>query len=134
MTVMSDVKKALDATFHMEDRERLHWFLGLRTRQDQGKVTIDQDADQCKPSRTPADFNLKLQTERRRRSGPEDLQRLGWITSVTGETDEAIYHVHSQHSVQTHECTYQSTLDVQKTTSAISSRFKRFKTYLHKRI
>ena len=72
MTVISDIKKALEATFHMEDRGRLHWFLGLRIRQEEGKVTVDQDRyietmlerfqmDQCKPSRTPADLNLKLQ-------------------------------------------------------------------------
>ena len=30
VTVVSDVKKALEATFHMEDRGRLHCFLGLR--------------------------------------------------------------------------------------------------------
>ena len=29
MAVISDVKKALEVTFHMEDRGRLHWFLGL---------------------------------------------------------------------------------------------------------
>ena len=75
------------------------------------------------------EFEASDSTERRRRSEPEDLQKLGWITSVSGQTDEARHHVHSQHSVQTHECTYQSTLDVRKTTSAISSRFKRFKTY-----
>ena len=34
MTVISDVKKSLEATFHMEDRGRLHWFLGLRIRQE----------------------------------------------------------------------------------------------------
>ena len=73
MTVISDVKKALEATFHMEDRGRLHWFLGLRIRQEEGKVTVEQkrytetmlelfQMDQCKPSRTPADLNLKLQT------------------------------------------------------------------------
>ena len=70
MTVISDVKKALEATFHMEDRGRLHWFLCLRFSQEEGKVT-DQERyietmldlfqmDQCKPSRTPADSNLKL--------------------------------------------------------------------------
>ena len=32
MTVVSDVEKALEATFHMEDRGRLHLFLGLRIR------------------------------------------------------------------------------------------------------
>ena len=77
MTVISDVKKALEATFHMEDRERINWFLGLRIRQEQGKVTVDQERyietmlerfqmDQCKPSRSPADLNLKLQTAQNR--------------------------------------------------------------------
>ena len=72
MTVVSDVKKAPEATFHMEDRGKLHWFLGLRIRREEGKVTVDQERyietmlerfqmDQCKPSRTPADLNLKLQ-------------------------------------------------------------------------
>ena len=70
--------------------------------------------DQCKPSGTPADLNLKLQTAQ---NGDEEVdQRIcrsfGWITSVSGQTDEARHHVHSQHSVQTHECTYQSKLDV----------------------
>ena len=96
MTVVSDAKKALEATLHMEDRGRLHWFLGLRIRREEGKVTVDQERyietmlerfqmDQCKPSRTPGDLNLKLQTaqnERRRRIGPKDLHNLGWITSV----------------------------------------------------
>ena len=35
MTVISDVKKALEATFHMEDRGRLHWFVGLKMRRGQ---------------------------------------------------------------------------------------------------
>ena len=43
MTVISDVKKALEATFHMEDRGRLHWFLGLGIRQEEGKVTVHQE-------------------------------------------------------------------------------------------
>ena len=77
MTVISDVKKALEAKFQMEDRGRLHWFLGLRIRQEEGKVTVDQERyietmlvwfqmDQCKTSRTPADLNLKLQTAQNR--------------------------------------------------------------------
>ena len=68
MTLISDVKKALEATFHMEDRGRLHWFLGLRIRREE---TVDQEryietmlvrfqTDQRKPSRTPADLKLKL--------------------------------------------------------------------------
>ena len=43
MTVTSDVKKALEATFHMEDSGRIHWFLGLRTRPEEGKVTVEQE-------------------------------------------------------------------------------------------
>ena len=83
MTVVSDVKKALEATFHMEDRGRLHWFQGLRIRREEGKVTVDQERyietmlkrfqmDQCKPSRTPADLNLKLQTAQ---NGDEEVDQ-----------------------------------------------------------
>ena len=72
MTVISDVEKALlEATFPMEDRRRLHWFLGLRIRREEGKVIVDQERyietilerfqmNQCKTSRNPADLNLKL--------------------------------------------------------------------------
>ena len=34
MRVISDVKKALETTFHMEARGRLHWFLGLKIRHE----------------------------------------------------------------------------------------------------
>ena len=85
MTVISDIKKALEATFHMEDRGRLHWFLGLRIRQEEGKVTVEQERyietmlerfqmDQCKPSRTPADLKLKFQTAQN--GGKEVDQRI----------------------------------------------------------
>ena len=79
------------------------------------------------------EFETLDSTERRRGSGSEDLQKLGWITSVSGQTDKARHQVHSQHYVQTHERTYQSTLAMRKKTSMISSKFKRFKIYLHKR-
>ena len=60
MTLISDFKKALEATFHMEDRGRLHWFLGVRIRREEVKFTVDQERyietmlerfqmDQCKP-------------------------------------------------------------------------------------
>ena len=73
MTVISDVKKAPEATFHMEGRGSLHCFLGLRIKQEEGKFTVDQEPyiekmldcfqmDQCEPSRTTSDLNLKLQT------------------------------------------------------------------------
>ena len=83
MTVISDIKRALGATFHKEDRGRLHWFLGLRIRQEENKVTVDQERyiermlerfqmDQCKPSRTPADLNFKLQTTQ---NGDEEVDQ-----------------------------------------------------------
>ena len=93
MTVVSDVKKALEAIFHMEDRGRLHWLLGLRIKREEGKVTVDQERytdtmlerfqmDQCKPSRTPADLNLNLQTAQ---NGDEEVdQRINgsWVVSL----------------------------------------------------
>ena len=83
ITVISDVKKALETIFHMEDRGRLHWFLGLRIRREEGKVTVDQEryikamlewfqTDQSKPSRTPADLNLKFQTAQ---NGDEEVDQ-----------------------------------------------------------
>ena len=83
MTVISDVNKAFEATFHMEDRGRLHWFLGLKVRREDEKVTVDQERyietmlerfqmDQSKPSRTPADLHLKLQTAQ---NGDEDVDQ-----------------------------------------------------------
>ena len=83
MTVISDVKKAVEATYHMEDRGRIHWFLGLRVRRKEGKVTVDQERcietmssgfqmDQCKPSKTLADLNLKLQTAQ---NGDEEVDQ-----------------------------------------------------------
>ena len=73
MTVISHVKKAHKATFHMENRGRIHWFLGLGIRREEGKVTSNQERyietmleqfqmDKCKLSRTAADLNLKFQT------------------------------------------------------------------------
>ena len=70
ITVISDVKKA-------EDRGRIHWFLGPRIRREEGKVTVNQERyietrlerylmEQCKPSRTPVDLSLKLQTAQNR--------------------------------------------------------------------
>ena len=64
-------------------RERLHWFLGLRIRPEEGKVTVEQkryietmlerfQMDQCKLSRTSADLNLKLQTAQ---NGDEEVDQ-----------------------------------------------------------
>ena len=43
MTVISGIKKALEATFHMEHRGRKNWFRGLRSRREEGKVPVDQE-------------------------------------------------------------------------------------------
>ena len=70
MTVISDVKRALEVTFHVEDRGRLHWPLGPRTRRE---VVVDQERsiekkldgfqnDECKHSGPLAHLNLKLQS------------------------------------------------------------------------
>ena len=68
--------------------------------------------DQCKPSRTPVHLNLKLQTTQNGDNNAWLDQMLGWITSISGQTDEARNHDHSHHSVQTHERTCQSTLAI----------------------
>ena len=68
----------------MEDRERLHWFLSLRIRPDEGKVTVDQERyietmlerfqmDRCKPSRTPTGLNLEIQTTQ---NGDEEVDQM----------------------------------------------------------
>ena len=145
MTVISDVKMPLEATIYMEDRRRLHWILDLGIRREEGKITVDQARrKQCLSgfkwiNANPQDFQLiwnwnfrEFKTETK--NGLQDLRKLGWITFASGQTDEARHLVHSQHSVQTHECTYQSILAMRKTTSAIYSRFQRFKTYLKKKL
>ena len=83
MTVISDVKKKLEETFHMEDTGKIHWFLGLRIRREEGNVTVNQEhyietmlerfqMDQCNPPRTPADLSLKLQTAQ---NGDEEVDQ-----------------------------------------------------------
>ena len=67
----------------MENRGRIHWFLGQRIIREEDKVTVDQERcietmlerfqmDQCKPSRTPADLNLELQTAQ---NGDEEVDQ-----------------------------------------------------------
>ena len=71
MTVISDVKKAPEATFHMKDRETIYWFLGPGKKREEGKIRFDQERfletiikrfqmDQIKPSGTPFDLNFKF--------------------------------------------------------------------------
>ena len=116
MTVISDVKKALEATIHMKDRVKQRWFLVSRIRQEEGKVTDDQERTlhrddswavsngsmQNLKKSSQFEFKISDSTERRRRSGSKDLMKFGWITSSSDQTEEARHDVHSQHSVQTH--------------------------------
>ena len=62
MTVISNVEKALQATFHMENRGRLHWFLGLKIRREEGKVTVHQERYIQTMLERFQMLNLKLQT------------------------------------------------------------------------
>ena len=82
MRVISDVKKAIEATFH-KYRGRLPWFLGLREKREESKVTVHQahyietmlerfQRHQFKPSRSATDLNLKLQTPK---DGNEEVDR-----------------------------------------------------------
>ena len=75
--------RILESTFNMEDRGRLNYFLGLRLKREESKVTVDQEShletkieqfhvDQYKPSRKPADSILKLQTIQ---SGDEEVEQ-----------------------------------------------------------
>ena len=70
----------------MEDRGGLHWFLGLRIRREEGKVTVDQERyieallellqmDQGKTSSNSADLNLEFPTAQ----------------NADGEVDQMIY-------------------------------------------
>ena len=144
MTVISDVKKPLEATFHMEDRGKLHRFLGLRIRQEEGKVTVDQERyietmlerfqiDQYKPSRTPADLNLIFQTAK---NGDKEVDQrihrslVGSLLYLAKQTRPDIMFTVNILSRHMNAPTNQHWLRGKR---AISSRFKRFKTYLLKR-
>ena len=74
----------------MEDRGRLQWYLGIRNRQEEGKVTIDEELyietmlerfqmDQFKPSRTPADLKMKLH---KAQNGDEEVDQRICISLV----------------------------------------------------
>ena len=140
MTLISDVKKAREATFHMEDRGRLYWFVGLRIRWEEVKVTIDQERfietkleriqmHHCKPSRSPADLNLKLQkAQNEDQEVDQTIYRslFGSLLYLAKQTrPDIIFTVNilSRHM----NAPTQSTLTMRKTTSAISSRLKKFK-------
>ena len=57
---------------------------------------------------------------------------LGWITSLSRQTDATRNHVPSQHSGQTHKFFNQSLLAMLETNHTLQLRFKRSKVYLQK--
>ena len=128
ITMVSNVKIALEAKFYMKDRRR------IRIRHNEGKCTVDQKR-YTEPMRewfsnvsmqnhkyfSWFEFETSESSEWRQRTGSKNLKKLGWITSVSDQTDEARHQVYNQHSVQTHICTYQSPMAMQKMTAVKSS-------------
>ena len=68
---MGELKKTLETKFKMDDRGKLEWFLGIQINEDSEKITLDQETyiesvpekfstQGTKPSKTPAENNLKL--------------------------------------------------------------------------
>ena len=98
MTVICDVKKTREANFHMKDRGKIHLFLGLSIKREEGKVTVNQErfkealherfgSMQTLKNYSQFDFETPDSTERRRRCGSKDLQSLGWITSISDQAE-----------------------------------------------
>ena len=79
-TEIEELKSAFESKFKMDDRGELKWFLGMRIERKVDGITLDQELyaanilrrfgmDDCKPSKTPAETNLKLQ------AGVENAER-----------------------------------------------------------
>ena len=66
------LKSSLESKFEMDDRRDLEWFLGMRILKTEKGINLDQEKytqhileqfnmQDCKPSKTPAEKNLKLE-------------------------------------------------------------------------
>ena len=64
--------KILESKFKMDDRGDLEWFLGMRILKTEKGISLDQEKytqnfleqfnmQNCKPSKTPTENNLKLE-------------------------------------------------------------------------
>ena len=71
-TEMEKLKSSLESKFKMDDRGDLEWFLGMRILKTEIRITLDQEKyshkileqfnkQECKPSKAPAENNLKLE-------------------------------------------------------------------------
>ena len=71
-TEIDKLKSSLESKFKMNDRGDLEWFLGMRILKTEKGITLDQEKytqnileqfnmQDCKPSKTPAENNLKLE-------------------------------------------------------------------------
>jgi hypothetical protein len=69
--IIDAIKSMLKENFKMDDRDTLHWFLGMRILRSENMITIDQERysesvleqfnmSDCKPTATPGEVNLKL--------------------------------------------------------------------------
>ena len=91
--------------------------------------------DQCEPKRTPANFNLELQTTQ---NGDKKVNQkiyksfVGLLRYLVKQTRQDIMFT-VQHSVQSHKCTCQSALAMRKIILTISSSIKRIISLLFKR-
>ena len=73
------LKYSLSQNFKMEDRGKIKHFLGLRISQNEDGISVDQEMfiqnvlrrfgmEDCKPNKTPAEMNLKLERSSEQRS------------------------------------------------------------------
>ena len=69
--IIDAIKSMLKENFKMDDRDTLHWLLGMRILRSENMITIDQERyiesvleqfnmSDCKPMATPGEVNLKL--------------------------------------------------------------------------
>ena len=69
--IIDAIKSMLKENFKMDDRDTLHWFLGMRILRSENMITKDQERyiesvleqfnmSDCKPMATPGEVNLKL--------------------------------------------------------------------------
>ena len=87
--------------FKLEDREKIKFFLGLRTTQTELDIKIDQEklidkvfeewgTKDCKPTKTSAGVNLKLEKANVQEDKiDEPVYTPGWVVNLCVKWDEA---------------------------------------------
>ena len=103
-TEINKLKSLLESKFKMDDRRDLEWFLGMRILQTEEGITLDQEKytqnileqfnmQNCKPSKTQAENNLKLETAQEdslRVDSHEFRCLVGSLIYLAKETGQAI--------------------------------------------